>query len=125
MYEPHIAPRIEKWAAEFVAQREAKRRQRQGPTAVPVAARPGDSSGTDPDDDDDDDNKPLGLVNRGSRLRRRRMGRGNGNTRDDSVELENLVAREVREWRSEVDRSSSSIRKKTTEPSSVLDEVCF
>ncbi|KAJ7146574.1 hypothetical protein C8R44DRAFT_16898 [Mycena epipterygia] len=36
VYEPHIAPRIERWAEEFIAKRKAKKMQRAGLSAVPV-----------------------------------------------------------------------------------------
>ncbi|KAF9463722.1 hypothetical protein BDZ94DRAFT_1163526 [Collybia nuda] len=88
VYEPHLAPKIEQWAEEFLARRQARRRQRAGPIAVPVSnAGVNDeeflrrSKRSDSDDDNDE-----------------------GQMRQ-SIELENLVTREVREWRSEVDRS--------------------
>lgn len=37
MYEPHIAPRLELWAAEFIEHRRARRMRQRGPTAVPVS----------------------------------------------------------------------------------------
>ncbi|TFK33198.1 hypothetical protein BDQ12DRAFT_769180 [Crucibulum laeve] len=92
VYEPHIAPRVERWAAEFVAKREAQRRQREGPIAVPLRSRRrrnrrSSSNNTSTTDDDDHGIKGTGP--------------------EDAVELDHLVAREVREWRSEVDRSTT------------------
>lgn len=73
---------------------------------------------------DDDDDKPL-LVNGETSTRRRTRHADN-----DSVELENLVAREVREWRSEVNRSQTQStsrglkHRKNVSNQSALDDVC-
>ncbi|GLB34337.1 hypothetical protein LshimejAT787_0112210 [Lyophyllum shimeji] len=83
VYEPHIAPKVEQWAEEFVARRRARRRQ--GAGAVPVLAP---SSGRDE-------------VVKGKRS----DSDDEGDHSRQSIELENLLAKEVREWRSEVDRS--------------------
>jgi hypothetical protein len=92
VYEPHIAPKIEQWAEEFLANRQARRRQRSGAIAVPSPGR----NRTDED------------VSRSLEEERR------------SIELENLMAKEVREWRSEVDRSNLRLRNNTR---NVLEEV--
>lgn len=87
VYEPHIAPKIEQWAEEFVAKRQARRRHRAG--AIPVAV-----SGYDLTDENV------------SRRRSKRSDSGDEeNEESQSIELEHLIAKEVREWRSEVDRS--------------------
>ncbi|KAF8076967.1 hypothetical protein FPV67DRAFT_440652 [Lyophyllum atratum] len=84
VYEPHIAPKVEQWAEEFIARRQARRRQRAGGVAVPVRQRERDET----------------------TLRSKRSDSGEeGDERRQSIELENLIAKEVREWRSEVDRS--------------------
>lgn len=94
MYEPHLAPKIEKWAEEFVAKRQARRRQL-APAAGPVGV-PG----------------PLhGDEDQATRRKHRTSGSDHdGPEMSQSIELENLIAKEVREWRSEVDRSQTSSR---------------
>ena len=90
VYEPHIAPRIEQWAEEFVAQRQARRRQRAGAALV--------SSQHD-------------LTDENIQSQRRRTKHSDSGDEDNeerqSIELEHLIAKEVREWRSEVNRSHS------------------
>ena len=89
VYEPHIAPKIEQWAEDFVAKRQARRRQRA--SAIPVAASQHNLT---------DEN-----------ISRRRAKRSDSGDEADqerrSIELENLIGKEVREWRSEVNRSQS------------------
>jgi len=84
VYEPHIAPKIEQWAEEFLAKRQARRRQRSGAVAV-AASRRGHT--------DENPSRRRGKLSDSVDEERR------------SIELENLIAKEVREWRSEVDRS--------------------
>ncbi|KAJ6466222.1 hypothetical protein C8R45DRAFT_1079511 [Mycena sanguinolenta] len=74
IYEPHIAPRVERWAEEFLAKREARRMQRSA-VAVPSTTGGGGASIIDGTDVDG----------------------------KSTYELESLVADEVRQWRSQVD----------------------
>ncbi|KAH9931779.1 hypothetical protein B0H21DRAFT_699781 [Amylocystis lapponica] len=86
VYEPHIAPRIEAWAVSFVEGRRRRRRQRQGP--IPVPAHPTHENG--------DENRARRSSDHPSR----------SNDLGASVELEELVATEVNEWRGHAGRSS-------------------
>lgn len=112
VYEPHIAPKIEQWAEDFVAQRQARRRQRAslGATLVAVSAH-----------DITDENL--------SRRRGKRSDFGDEENQErQSIELEDLISKEVQEWRSEVDRSQvNKLRyRNNAVPSTsrhVLDEV--
>ncbi|EIW76451.1 hypothetical protein CONPUDRAFT_146865 [Coniophora puteana RWD-64-598 SS2] len=81
VYEPHIAPAIERWAEEFLAKRRA-RQQRQTATAVP-STNPMDTTALTQTYDQQDDEED----------------------RQAALELEEIVAREVDEWRNEVHRS--------------------
>ncbi|KZT29547.1 hypothetical protein NEOLEDRAFT_1145245 [Neolentinus lepideus HHB14362 ss-1] len=94
IYEPHIAPRVEAWAENYIARRRARRQQRQGP----VPAQPHTTS----DDGSEDEAGPR------------------GHDINTSIELERLVGREVDEWRNDVDRSQSQLRQRRTH--SALDE---
>ncbi|KAG6888518.1 hypothetical protein C0995_007761 [Termitomyces sp. Mi166 len=85
VYEPHLAPRIERWAEGFLTSRQAQRRQRA--VAVPVLATPLDISDKRSDSD------------------------SGGDEERQSIELGNSIAKEVREWRSEVDRSQTLRRR--------------
>ena len=103
MYEPHIAPQIERWAENFIAQRQAKRRQRE--QSVAILIRQTDTSRT---------NRPDRATD-------------GGDEGMSSFELERLVATEVDEWRSEVDRSRSGLtrrRRNSSRPGDVLGDVC-
>lgn len=112
MYEPHIAPRVERWAEEFIAKRQARRRQKEGAVVVAVPLRGGN-------------NEDEVLRNR-----KKRSDPGDNDAEDkQSFELEKLVAKEVHEWRSEVGRSQVlGARHRKRGPSSgtgtSLDEVC-
>ncbi|KAH7922575.1 hypothetical protein BV22DRAFT_1048802 [Leucogyrophana mollusca] len=75
VYEPHIAPAIERWAEDFVARRQA-RRSRSAPVPIAVSGDTRPDAGSKRDDDE-----------------------------AETFELEGLVAREVDEWRNEVHRS--------------------
>ncbi|KAJ7028655.1 hypothetical protein C8F04DRAFT_1118801 [Mycena alexandri] len=79
VYEPHIAPRVERWAEEFLAKRKAKRARRA--VAVPSG------HGADAHGDDD-----AGTTADGK----------------STYELESLVENEVQQWRSQVVVSSGS-----------------
>ncbi|KAG6876371.1 hypothetical protein C0992_013178 [Termitomyces sp. T32_za158] len=87
VYEPHLAPKLEQWAEEFLATREARRRQRAG--AVPVLATPHVHDRHDLNDFD-----------------------SNAGGERQPIPLENLGSRDVREWRSEVDRSQTLRRRR-------------
>ncbi|CAL1699919.1 unnamed protein product [Somion occarium] len=95
VYEPHIAPRLEAFAQAFI---ENRRRRRLGPVAV-------------------SQNPPRTDENQA-----RRDGGKKKHDDDDeptSVELQNLVAREVDEWRNGVQRKSTLRNRKTP---TVIDE---
>ncbi|KAJ7463690.1 hypothetical protein FB451DRAFT_1370603 [Mycena latifolia] len=81
VYEPHIAPRVERWAEEFLAKRRAKKMQRAGLRAIPVPNHSTKRS----DDGHNDGHTDAGADNQ------------------STYELESLVANEVRQWRSQVD----------------------
>jgi hypothetical protein len=111
VYEPHIAPKLERWAEEFIAKRRAKRRQREGGIIVTIHRtndrRKGDGTGrTD---------RPHGGNDDGH----------DGHDDTSAFELEKLVAAEVNEWRSEVDRSRSGLIKRRKKSGCVLEEVCL
>ncbi|KAG5637813.1 hypothetical protein H0H81_003145 [Sphagnurus paluster] len=94
LYEPHIAPKIEQWAQEFLANREARRKQRAG--LVPVSAVPHSDSSRNSGSGSGDEDEPDA-----------------GDKRDllgESIELQNLVASEVHGWRRQVNRSQSAPR---------------
>ncbi|KAK0468447.1 uncharacterized protein EV420DRAFT_1635699 [Desarmillaria tabescens] len=103
VYEPHIAPRLEKWAEEFIAKRKARRRQKESLIAVPAS-----------------------IPSKG-KARSKRSDDG-GDTDDDdksAYELEKLMSHEVHEWRNEVDKSTSStlrLRKNVAPEQSALDQ---
>lgn len=74
--------------------------------------------------EDDDDNKPLGLTGKGF-VRRTKHSDSGSNDDDDkgSFELEKLVAKEVDEWRSEVDRSQTALRHRKNVSSSTRNAL--
>ncbi|KAJ7331081.1 hypothetical protein DFH08DRAFT_311521 [Mycena albidolilacea] len=83
VYEPHIAPRVERWAEDFLAKRRARKAQRaeKGKRAVPVPSTNGGAGvGGGAEDGDLDADK-------------------------STYELETLVADEVHQWRTQVDVS--------------------
>lgn len=113
MYDPHIVPAFEQWHAKYAANR-ARRRQRREPSAVDVSQRGDDHTSS------------------GTELRSLRPKRGSdaGEEKDDteekrSDELEKMVAREVDEWRSGVDRSQAGLRhrKNNQSGSTALEDV--
>ncbi|KAJ7615873.1 hypothetical protein FB45DRAFT_934830 [Roridomyces roridus] len=88
VYEPHIAPRIERWAENFLARREARKRARNA-IAVPVSSSDGSSKR------DGDDGRGLG-------------DEGGSFDGKSTYELESLISQEVRQWREGVDVGPSS-----------------
>lgn len=80
VYEPHIAPAIERWAEDFLENRRARRR-------VPVASTRGPGDGD--------------LGPRGADPKERTAAR-----EQDSIELEGLNLGPVDEWRNEVHRTA-------------------
>ncbi|KAI0043470.1 hypothetical protein FA95DRAFT_399177 [Auriscalpium vulgare] len=95
IYDPHVHPKVQAWQETMAARRRA-RKERTRRTA-PVSARaPADS---------DDDDVPLASI-------RRRGSRDSEGSATTPVELENLVASEVQEWRSGVDvgRNQAGLR---------------
>ncbi|KAF7318587.1 hypothetical protein HMN09_00369200 [Mycena chlorophos] len=86
VYEPHIAPRVERWAENFLEKRRAKRRSREG---VPVATASGSGSGAGHGHGQDGSGLGFGAE-------------GMSETGRSTYELENLVKNEVAQWRSQV-----------------------
>jgi DNA-binding protein YbaB len=112
VYDPHIVPAFEKWQAQYAASR-ARRRQGRGPVTVEVEGK-GKAEGDDP-------------TNSGTELRsiKRKPDTGDEAEEQQSEELENMVAKEVNEWRTGVDRSQSALRHRTPAEvsGSALEEV--
>ncbi|KAF7347100.1 hypothetical protein MVEN_01464100 [Mycena venus] len=112
VYEPHIAPRVERWAEEFLAKRKARRMKRAGKQAVAVPSTSGAGAGAGASVGANDTDLDAGVDADGK----------------STYELENLVADEVRQWRSQVDvhaTASSGLRHRKTRSSTVgsaLDE---
>jgi len=128
VYEPHIAPAIDRWKLEYQAAR--RRRQAQeaamhrSETDLLMSQRDGPSSRREDDDEDiSDDDRPLRglgtkLMKDGLLLRRQEQTP----SYQDSVELDDLVAREVSEWRNEVTGQVLRQRRNVSEHSA-MDEV--
>lgn len=107
MFEPHIAPTIERWAEDFLE----KRRARRGDVSVPVSSTRGPGNGDSRGSTGADVKKktPAG---------------------EDSIQLEDL-----HEWRNEVHRNASAtgVRRRTRvvpdtdegNISTTIDEVCL
>ncbi|KAF7288623.1 hypothetical protein MIND_01429000 [Mycena indigotica] len=108
VYEPHIAPRVERWAEDFVNKRKAKKAAKQRTReAVPVGVRPGSSAGTE-----------TGKGGEG----RRSMTVTDLDTKN-TYELETMVAQEVSQWREQVQvRSEGVSTLRQRRPASALDE---
>ncbi|KAL1743745.1 hypothetical protein HDZ31DRAFT_74677 [Schizophyllum fasciatum] len=100
VYEPHIAPKVERWAEEFL---ERRRRARHRPLARPYEAAYYDADALD-------DKKTDGVV---------------PDSFDDkrSFELENMVTKEVHEWRKEVERST--LRRRKPQLHTSVDNIPF
>ncbi|EMD40310.1 hypothetical protein CERSUDRAFT_91025 [Gelatoporia subvermispora B] len=105
VYEPHIAPRVEAWAEAFVERRRRHRALRRGPIlAQPVgdgtdehrARRSSDSFKDKKDDEDSGDEGGIG----------------------SSLEMEELVAKEVDTWRNSIRQSTLRQRR----PTSTMDQ---
>ncbi|KAJ7693287.1 hypothetical protein B0H14DRAFT_2651427 [Mycena olivaceomarginata] len=79
VYEPHITPRVERWAEDLLAKRRARKLQRaeKGKRAVPVPSTSGGAG----------------------------VGGGDLDADKRTYELESLVADEVHQWRTQVDVS--------------------
>ncbi|KAG1759081.1 hypothetical protein EDD22DRAFT_907556 [Suillus occidentalis] len=111
VFEPHIAPAIERWAEDFLA----KRRARRG-GLVPVPSTGGSGNG---------DPGPSGTASKNKTPARE----------DDSIELEGLNLGLVDEWRNKVHRTAqgTSVRRRVrTIPetdegsiSTTIDDVFF
>lgn len=95
---------MERWAEQFIAKRKA-RRQQKAHLAAPVPSNPKVNS---------------------AKVRSKRSDSGDdGDDTRSSIELEQLVTREVNEWRSDVGRSRAGLRlrKKGSSLGASLDEV--
>ncbi|KII94551.1 hypothetical protein PLICRDRAFT_47589 [Plicaturopsis crispa FD-325 SS-3] len=109
VYEPHIAPKMEQWAASFVEKRKQKRLQKQRQRAVAVSV-------------------PLEAPDAKSRtMRRKRSDASDYKDADNarsSFELENFSSKDVYAWRHGVDRSQGELRhrKNPSQPGNALDE---
>lgn len=104
-----------RWQAQFEASR-ARRRQRRGEAASAVAteSRTGGSG---------EDHSTSGTELRSLHSRPRQ----NSGSDDGLDELEQIIAREVNEWRSGVEVNQTDVRNRRSNPSgSALEEVrCF
>ncbi|EEB97458.1 hypothetical protein MPER_03221 [Moniliophthora perniciosa FA553] len=105
VYDPHIAPKFQQWRDEVRARREARRRRRAGPIPVPIAVelnstsqRRDDKRSDDSDSDDQDDDK----VDK------------------QSYELENIISKEVLEWRNGVDQAGTLRQRRPANPDSPM-----
>ena len=116
MYEPHIAPRVEAWAEEFLERRRAARNR--DPGAVPVSAarrrRRRRSRGS----------AASSGASHHSNDVQGDLGEGNGPPGPntfllDEFELEALASKEVDEWRNEVlrsqERNRNNLRRRHTD----------
>lgn len=111
MYDPHIVPTVEKWQAQFAARR-ARRRQRREPVTVESTNGKGDD--------------PTKVGTELQSLGHKRDAT-DAAEEESSKELENMVDKEVDEWRSAVDRSQTSLRHRSNAVASgsALEEVSF
>lgn len=112
MYDPHIVPVVERWQAEFEASR-ARRRQRRGPVSVETSIISEDHTGS-------------GTELQSLRPQRSGSDADDGEGERTSNELEKMVAQEVDEWRSGVDRSQGAglrQRRIVGQSGSALEEV--
>ena len=102
VYDPHLAPQVEAWTEALSERRRRARARRQGPIAVPAMSetRAADLARTG-DDKKSDGNDAEG----------------------PSVELEDLVAKEVAEWKST--GPHGTLRQRKTKGGNVLEEVCI
>uniref|UniRef100_A0A0W0G575 Uncharacterized protein n=1 Tax=Moniliophthora roreri TaxID=221103 RepID=A0A0W0G575_MONRR len=106
VYDPHIAPKVQQWKDEVRARREARRRRRAGLVPVPIAVelnstsqrRNDDKRSDDSDSDDQEDDK----IDK------------------QSYELENMVSKEVLEWRNSVDQAGTLRQRRPVNPDSPL-----
>jgi hypothetical protein len=114
VYEPHIAPKLEAWAAQFVASRQAKRRQSQDKAKVTLASTAPSIAG--------------GSVSQHRSGTISASVVGNDHLNQSSYELEKLVAKELEDWRREVAGASSATRQRHRHASSStaqsMREVC-
>ena len=123
MYEPHIAPAIDRWRAEFQAAR--RRREQEGLQEAHAVVqmserRPRRSKDKFSDDDSSDDENHMWNAGSSSKLSKdglliRRE------THD--VELDEMVATEINEWRSAAPEQGLRQRKNVQEHA--MDEVCI
>lgn len=130
VYEPHIVPAIDRWKAEYQAAR--RRRQEAELYAAQVEVQmtqtqtrgSGKVSNDERSDDDDEPSssgsgKPMdGKFMTGGLLLRR--SEYNSPQKGGDVELDNLVAREVSEWRN--DNSIQVLRQRKNLPEHAMDE---
>ncbi|THG97677.1 hypothetical protein EW026_g4374 [Hermanssonia centrifuga] len=100
VYDPHIAPQFDAWSNAIVEHRRRNRARRRGPVAVPSMSEASNPSpprtGAVPDKKGSDDDDSM------------------------SIELEDLVAKEVAEWKSP--NAQGTLRHRKTKSSNVLDE---
>lgn len=128
MYEPHIAPRLELWATEFLEHRRARRMQQQGPIAVPVSIplqrRRGDNRSEHSSSDSESDSG-HDLRENDSHSKDLRQPSDSPTTTARVTGFDSNVAREVSEWRSEVGQSqlSNNLRHRTNRHVHAMDEV--
>jgi len=123
VYEPHIAPRLELWATEFLEHRRARRTQQQEPIAVPVSIplqrRRGDNRSEHSSSDSESDSGPD-LRENDSHSKDLRQPSDSFTT---TARVTGFDSNEVNEWRSEVGQSqlSNNLRHRTNVHA--MDEV--
>ncbi|KXN88974.1 hypothetical protein AN958_06436 [Leucoagaricus sp. SymC.cos] len=130
VYEPHLAPRIEQFAEEWIARRRARRMQQQGPIGVPASiplrrrrgshSRHSDSTLSD----SDSDSSPNPLQGSPSHRRNGSRGLSRSQMKSHGADFDESFAREVSEWRNEVERNQTSggLRHRTNIGVHVMDE---
>ncbi|ETW83760.1 hypothetical protein HETIRDRAFT_472059 [Heterobasidion irregulare TC 32-1] len=98
VYDPHLRPKLEAWKENMAEQRRA-RAQRRRQSAAPV---PNSAHQSGPDSSGDDGDALLVYGEQSSSRRRPSLG---SEYSSSPIELEQLVSREVDQWRSNVDMS--------------------
>ncbi|KAG8219069.1 hypothetical protein J3R82DRAFT_4826 [Butyriboletus roseoflavus] len=110
VYEPHIAPKLEAWAEDFLERRRTARNRRASAVPVRTSRRRHSSSSSSSTNHNNDLQRDRGSNDREL---------GPNDLSVDGLELEALVSREVDEWRNEVLRSQEitmdGLRKRRTE----------
>jgi hypothetical protein len=97
VYEPHLAPKLEEWAEAYVKSRQARRKSKEGPVAVPVPA-----SSSSPAADAAGPEAEMASIAREQLSSRGTHDRGEAD--EKAIELERLISSQVDAWRTDVER---------------------